>query len=654
MKNLKIYTLALCAFCFCATNTWSQKIYTAAAPTGLTNISTEQRPVERSIQQAFSRSAQTMVIDFSGTQISSPSASYRQSIQQTIRKGEFFAVTNLAAMQTIVQQKPEMLTLIMPFNGKKITVDLTISQSLSDNFKVVTNQNASPNIQLGAYYKGVVRGEKSVASFSFFSSHVEGLIFFSDKPAVQMGKLLNSGADNMHVIYSEDNRLKNPDFVCRTPEPSADYIKEMNSVQRLSVNATTSLKCVTEFWETSYNIYQKFGNTQNVTDFITALFNSFSTIYANENIGMKLNGTYIWTSADPYNNSLDTFSNRRRNFGANLAMLISTTGGGGVAWLNSICSSSDQYRHAFCGAITSSGSAVPTYSWPVEVTTHETGHNLGSPHTHACAWNGNNTAIDGCGPKAGYSEGCDGPIPAKGTIMSYCHLVSGVGIDFTLGFGPQPGDLIRGRVNSCITLTCGGTSSCDSPSNVRASKITSSTATVSWGAVTGAKTYNLQYQVLGSSTWTKANGLKTTSYTIKSLASNTTYRYQVRTVCSDTSGDGSIYTKPSSFKTLAATGITSSFALSKTLSSSPEISVVPNPTKGSNIKVQLQLIQQSPVTLQVTDLSGRVLHKEKSLAASTGTSAYTINGINLRSGTYIILAEQNNRIVARTKFIVAE
>jgi hypothetical protein len=91
------------------------------------------------------------------------------------------------------------------------------------------------------------------------------------------------------------------------------------------------------------------------------------------------------------------------------------------------------------------------------VVTHEIGHNLGSSHTHACVWNGNNTAIDGCGPTAGYSEGCTAALPVAGTIMSYCHLVSGVGIDFNLGFGPQPGDRIRSEVyNAPCLAACGG------------------------------------------------------------------------------------------------------------------------------------------------------------------------------------------------------
>jgi hypothetical protein len=34
--------------------------------------------------------------------------------------------------------------------------------------------------------------------------------------------------------------------------------------------------------------------------------------------------------------------------------------------------------------------------------------------------------------------------------MSYCHLLSGVGINFNNGFGQQPGDLIRNRIAACF------------------------------------------------------------------------------------------------------------------------------------------------------------------------------------------------------------
>jgi hypothetical protein len=46
--------------------------------------------------------------------------------------------------------------------------------------------------------------------------------------------------------------------------------------------------------------------------------------------------------------------------------------------------------------------------------------------------------------------------------MSYCHLVSGVGINFTNGFGPQPGDTIRYHIASTGT-SCGEMYNPDAP-----------------------------------------------------------------------------------------------------------------------------------------------------------------------------------------------
>jgi hypothetical protein len=164
----------------------------------------------------------------------------------------------------------------------------------------------------------------------------------------------------------------------------------------------------------------------------------------------------IHTETDPYagingsENVLYEFRKIRNQSGFNgrLAHLLSTRGlGGGVAWLNSLCSSFSNY--AVSGNLNGGVVAYPNYSWNVNVIAHELGHNFGSNHTQACVWNGNNTAIDGCADSEG---SCPRPPAAAGggTIMSYCHL-NGVGINPLKGFGPQPGDKI---FNNFQNATC--------------------------------------------------------------------------------------------------------------------------------------------------------------------------------------------------------
>ncbi|MFZ1687818.1 MAG: fibronectin type III domain-containing protein, partial [Flavobacteriales bacterium] len=200
--------------------------------------------------------------------------------------------------------------------------------------------------------------------------------------------------------------------------------------------------------------------------------------------------------------------------------------------------------------IQSGYSAVPTYSWSVMVVTHEQGHLLGSRHTHACVWNGNNTAIDGCGPAAGYGyEGtCSGaPIPSTGgTIMSYCHL-NAVGINFNNGFGPQPLAVITNNVNAAVCLSACSNPGCGVPSGLGASNITTTSATLTWTAVSGATSYDLDWKLTSSGIWNTVAGIGTTSHVLAGLVANSAYSYRVRAVCT---GGPSAFSASGSFTTL--------------------------------------------------------------------------------------------------------
>lgn len=174
------------------------------------------------------------------------------------------------------------------------------------------------------------------------------------------------------------------------------------------------------------------------------------------------------TVPDGYDSSpggaLDQFTEKLNgNFDGDLAHLVTLKANGGVAYLDVLCAG---YWRTGYSALMGSYNNVPYYSWTVEVIAHELGHNVASPHTHACSWGPNgNECIDRCGKDAGYdgcwgNDVCNGPLPDDGgTIMSYCHLLGGVGINFNKGFGQEVTDLMQSRINnaSCLS-TCG--SSC--------------------------------------------------------------------------------------------------------------------------------------------------------------------------------------------------
>jgi hypothetical protein len=314
-----------------------------------------------------------------------------------------------------------------------------------------------------------------MVTFSFFRNEFSALIFTDEatNSVIEAGFLRTAeNTDGTHITYTDDDLKTDFSFTCGS-ESLEQYhaVKEQLTGYHSEKAEQPLFRCVTYWWETTYDMYTTRGSSpEAVTNYMLSLFNNFQIIYNNEGIGSQLNELYIQTNPDetydtiPYEDltqssfaHLNVFSVDRTGFDANLATLFSAVGGeingGGVAHLNSICDVRDSTRHSYCGGVVQPVAAFPLYSWPVYVAAHEVGHNLGSRHTNQCVWGPDSTAIDGCSePSIG---SCTAPLPSNGgTIMSTCLNVTSVGINFTNGFGPLPVDLIRDRVNSCITLMC--------------------------------------------------------------------------------------------------------------------------------------------------------------------------------------------------------
>ena len=75
-------------------------------------------------------------------------------------------------------------------------------------------------------------------------------------------------------------------------------------------------------------------------------------------------------------------------------------------------------------------------------------------------------------------------------------------------------------------------SSCPNPTNLTTSSITTSGATISWTAQTGAVSYKVQYKATSSSTWSNTLTTTSTSMNLTGLSSGVSYDWQVKTKCS--------------------------------------------------------------------------------------------------------------------------
>jgi len=375
---------------------------------------------------------------------------------------------NKSDIASLKNNTNSFLKISMQLNTQPVELQLFETNIFSGDYEVAESNGTSRNkveVDEGVHYWGVVKSKpNSLVAISVFDNEVAGMIAFQNEKYT-IGKIKNS---NHHILYKSTHLNFTNNFTCDALDPLENSIHKQIEQQTENQKNQPPTNCVNIHIEADYDFYLDMGSSvTSTTNYVNALMAQVAILYANENIPIFVSYINVWTNTSPYNaasGDLAIMLDELRLYGwgqsnGNLVHLITTIGGGGIAYVDVLCSG--QYNVGVSNIFTNF-SNVPTYSWDVEVVAHELGHNHGSPHTHSCAWNGNNTAIDDCGYNySGGTDGCDGPTPSAGTIMSYCHLISGVGIDFNLGFGVQPGNRIRNRVVTANCLTPCAEPSCD-------------------------------------------------------------------------------------------------------------------------------------------------------------------------------------------------
>lgn len=402
-------------------------------------------------------------------------SSHESGLHKKISEYALYTV-NPALLKQIVSNQAPSLQVLLPFeNG--LQLELELQEITESGFQVYTGsqqQRIAVDYQQGAHYRGKIAGQpNSLVAISFFQNEIIGVLADS-RGNINFGTLRNAQKKELQAIAYREKAHQNP------PRAICDGGVELAGLPAIVFSpelakSSTSL-CFTQYLEADFAFYQqRDSSVAAAVNWLTGAWNVVAAIYELHDVTATISEIVVWTEPDTYNHtSTTTGLNGFRDamtlsdFNGDLAHLITATEGegGGRAFIRSICNNAPNLRTAY-SRVQEFYNELPEYSFSVYVMTHELGHNLGSSHSHRCVWNSNSTQIDDTGNLWAFNEGefiegtfCfdeEAPIlPVEGaTIMSYGHLFEEVGINFALGFGPQPAAVIRAQLMNCSNCNSG-------------------------------------------------------------------------------------------------------------------------------------------------------------------------------------------------------
>ena len=270
---------------------------------------------------------------------------------------------------------------------------------------------------------------RAVGSLTLMTDHVVGSFHQHGRQYDVMHK-----AGNRYVLADMNQLRHHEPFECGVVDSDALPVRQARAEQPSSQRVNGG--CVEIALDLDQVTWNTFNNVDNATEWALAMMAGVEAIYTEELNGLALlqvSYVHIWQTEDPMNafvqdagGMLDSFRDTWENSNLDevqrdITHLISkrtNTGTGGIAWLDVNCGS---FAYGFSANLNpTTNYNINSYSWNLDVVSHELGHNFGANHTHWCGWPGG--AIDNCSSAEG---GCgDGPSVGSGTIMSYCHTTS--------------------------------------------------------------------------------------------------------------------------------------------------------------------------------------------------------------------------------------
>jgi|GEM_PF-6030676 len=383
------------------------------------------------------------------------------------------------------------------------TVVLERGSAVMDDFTTIIHETKNGNVKIAVpqmdVYKGYIVGKE------------DSKVFINVTDGMMVGFIENDGI--RHIISpnieAETNRLtfkthyitpekdfrllgEETSYKCQpldllSEQEVADIIERRQNKKHEELMADYSkLLEVDMAIETDGRLYTRFnGNIVNLTRYVNTIWSMVNYIYQEQlNIRFKIVHLNILDpDTDPYQNETNigtllqrfinqwngTKTNVKRDVAHLMTFFTNTSGGtvaGGIARLQGLCNMQGGYAVSGVTVTTAFATTYPTraYTWDVMVVAHETGHSLGSSHTHNCENNitGYIPPLDTCvvdvpinQDPLGTGDACYQNLslvkrPADPEIMSYCHLryESSMKLIFTPRVANRIRDFVVGKVGT--------------------------------------------------------------------------------------------------------------------------------------------------------------------------------------------------------------
>lgn len=399
----------------------------------------------------------------------------------TIKPGESLRIENLK----INDEKPTIVNL-----------ELRRSEVISADTQFIVVDDKGPRVYplaLSAHFIGTIQDQPESYAFVTVnpSGEIHTIIHQGNETIVNELTPITGTNNGKAVSRAVDHNKDFPDrgFTCGVDEQfiktdifhktnksiQLEKIKDLKSPETFTEKATTQRRADI-IVDSDYELFQKFGTEAATFTYITNLFTYVSSRYQAE-VAARFNLKQIVvraTTSDPWTqtstpsmlNELQAYWNAPENSSTSrhhVHLLSGKNAGGGIAYVGSLGSQS--YAYGVSANIDGNFSpSNPQVIWDSVVVAHEIGHAFGSSHTHDydnpyiapspntggaidCCYSGSNANSQcgvalGGGNRVGYLPGWasttgGGSGQRNGTIMSYCHQVTGGmgNIAWTFGTG---------------------------------------------------------------------------------------------------------------------------------------------------------------------------------------------------------------------------